>query len=47
MRERVTVISLSVCQHLMSKTAAVFTFETGMNHELGDDLSLLNVMFKK
>ena len=44
---RVTVVSLSVCQHLILKMVA-FHVRNGHQHELGDDLSLLNVvLFKK
>ena len=42
MRERVTVVSLSVCQHLISKTMA-FSLLKVASTELGDDLSPLNV----
>ena len=42
MHERVTVVRLSVCQHLISKTAA-FSHLKGHQRELGDNLSPLNV----
>ena len=39
---RVTVVSLSVCQHDL-EDSGVFTFEMGINVNLGDDLCPLNV----